>query len=105
MSVRQNLIATAIASIIALAALPASSQTLRYANQGTLKSLDPYSFKESTTIAHHAHVYEGLTARGKDLSIMPGLAESWTVSLPRLVAQCRVVCDHASVRGQNRGAC
>jgi len=38
---------------------PASSQTLRYANQGELKSLDPYTLKETTTIAHHAHVYEG----------------------------------------------
>src|SRR5438477_10469239 len=82
MSVRQNLLAAAIASIIAFAALPASSQTLRYANQGTLKSLDPYSFKESTTIAHHAHVYEGLTARDKELKVIPALAESWETPEP-----------------------
>ena len=30
----------------------ASSQVLRYANQGDLKSLDPYTFRETTTIAH-----------------------------------------------------
>ena len=56
---------------------PASSQTLRYANQGELKSLDPYTLKETTTIAHHAHVYEGLVTRDKDLKIVPALAESW----------------------------
>ena len=53
MSVRQTLLAAAIASIVAFAMSPASSQTLRYANQGDLKSLDPYTLKETTTIAHH----------------------------------------------------
>ncbi|KWV57776.1 ABC transporter substrate-binding protein [Bradyrhizobium macuxiense] len=75
MSVRWSLFA---ATVLALAvATPASAQTLRYANQGELKSLDPYTLKETTTIAHHAHVYEGLTARDKDLKIIPALAESW----------------------------
>src|SRR3954471_19515393 len=82
MPVRQNLLAATIASIIAFAALPASAQSLRYANQGTLKSLDPYTFKESTTIAHHAHLYEGLTARDKELKIVPALAESWETPEP-----------------------
>ena len=61
---------------------PASSQTLRYANQGDLKSLDPYTLKETTTIAHHAHVYEGLVTRDKDLKIVPALAESWETPEP-----------------------
>ena len=61
---------------------PASAQTLRYANQGELKSLDPYTLKETTTIAHHAHVYEGLVTRDKDLKIVPALAESWETPEP-----------------------
>src|SRR6201997_1410889 len=77
MSVRQNLLAAACASMFALAVAPASSQVLRYANQGELKSLDPYTLKETTTIAHHAHVYEGLVTRDKNLKIVPALAESW----------------------------
>ena len=77
MSVRQTLLAATLAAIVALAVSPASSQTLRYANQGDLKSLDPYTLKETTTIAHHAHIYEGLVSRGKDLKIAPALAESW----------------------------
>src|SRR5450756_859735 len=86
MSVRQTLLAatlaTTLASIVALAMSPASSQSLRYANQGDLKSLDPYTLKETTTIAHHAHIYEGLTTRDKDLKIIPALAESWETPEP-----------------------
>src|SRR6201992_3935393 len=82
MSVRQILLAATTASIVAFAMAPASAQTLRYANQGDLKSLDPYTLRESTTIAHHGHVYEGLTARDKDLKIIPGLAESWETPEP-----------------------
>ena len=77
MSVRYTLLAATITSIVALSMSPASSQTLRYANQGELKSLDPYTLKETTTIAHHAHVYEGLVTRDKELKIAPALAESW----------------------------
>ena len=59
MSVRQTLLAVTTVSLVAFA--PASAQTLRYANQGDLKSLDPYTLNETTTIAHLGHVYEGLT--------------------------------------------
>src|ERR1700732_480292 len=79
---RQTLFAATTVSIVAFTLTPASSQTLRYANQGELKSLDPYTLKETTTIAHHAHVYEGLVTRGKDLKIVPALAESWEILEP-----------------------
>ncbi len=82
MSVRQPLLAAGIASIVAFAMSPASSQTLRYANQGDLKSLDPYTLNETTTHAHLAQVYEGLVTRDKDLKIIPALAESWETPEP-----------------------
>src|SRR3954465_5407010 len=82
MSVGRSLFAATLASMLALAVSPASSQTLRYANQGELKSLDPYTLNESTTSAHLGHVYEGLVARGKDLKIVPALAESWETPEP-----------------------
>src|SRR3982751_3652637 len=82
MSVRPTLLAAATLSIAAFAISPASAQSLRYANQGDLKSLDPYTLKETTTIAHHGHVYQGLTARDKDLKIIPALAESWETPEP-----------------------
>jgi peptide/nickel transport system substrate-binding protein len=82
MSVRQILLAATTVSIVAFAFAPASSQTLRYANQGDLKSLDPYTLRETTTIAHHGHVYEGLVGRDKELKIVPALAESWETPEP-----------------------
>src|ERR1700694_5220342 len=82
MSVRQTLRAATTVSIVAFAMSPATAQTLRYANQGDLKSLDPYTLKETTTIAHHAHVYEGLVTRDKDLKLVPALAESWETPEP-----------------------
>jgi len=86
MSVRQSLFAAATASILAFAIMPASAQTLRYANQGDLKSLDPYTLNETTTHAHLGQVYEGLIARDKDLKIVPGLAESWETPEPNPLA-------------------
>jgi peptide/nickel transport system substrate-binding protein len=82
MSVCQTLRAATIVSIVALAMSPASAQTLRYANQGELKSLDPYTLNETTTHAHLGQVYEGLIARDKDLKIIPALAESWETPEP-----------------------
>src|SRR6476659_914752 len=75
--------AAALALSAASAAVaPVSAATLRYANQGDLKSLDPYTLNETTTNAHLGNVYEGLTSRGKDLAIQPGLAERWEVAEP-----------------------
>jgi len=71
-----------LAAIVAMAVSPSFGQSLRYANQGELKSLDPYTLKETTTIAHLAHVYEGLVSRDKDLKIVPALAESFEILEP-----------------------
>jgi peptide/nickel transport system substrate-binding protein len=86
MSVRQTwfaaVVATSAALIATLAILPAAAQTLRYANQGDLKSLDPYTLRETTTTAHHGHIFEALIARDKQLKIIPALAESWETPEP-----------------------
>src|SRR2546423_1931792 len=82
MSVRQTLLTAATLTVAAVAISPASAQTLRYANQGDLKSLDPYTLNETTTHAHLGQVYEGLIARDKDLKIIPALAESWETPEP-----------------------
>src|SRR5258708_29178981 len=82
MSVRQTLLAATIVSIVAFAMSPASSQTLRYANQGNLNSLHPYTLNQTTTHAHLGQIYEGLTTRDKDLKIIPALAQSWETPQP-----------------------
>src|SRR5437588_799792 len=74
MKLRTFVLALALA---AAWALPTSAATLRFAFQGELKSLDPYSLNESFTLGMLGNVYEGLTKRDKDLKIIPGLAERW----------------------------
>lgn len=77
-------LSTAFAAIgIAICvAAPASATTFRFAFQGDLKSLDPYSLNETFTHGVLSNVYEGLTKRGKDLKIIPGLAERWEIVEP-----------------------
>jgi peptide/nickel transport system substrate-binding protein len=77
MSLRKLLLVASTALALGMGA--ASANTLRYANQGDLKSLDPYTLNETTANAHLGHVYDGLITRGKDLAIGPGLAERWEV--------------------------
>src|SRR3954452_469756 len=67
-----------LAAAFAAASLTAASAaTFRFAFQGDLKSLDPYSLNETFTHGMLGNVYEGLTKRDKDLKIIPGLAERW----------------------------
>ena len=82
LKLRKSLLAAVAAVALAALVMPASAKTLRYANQGDLKSLDPYTLNETTTNAHLGNVYEGLTSRGKDLAIGPGLAERWEIAEP-----------------------
>src|SRR3982750_4157100 len=73
-----NFKALLLAAAFAAASLTAASAaTFRFAFQGDLKSLDPYSLNESFTLGMLGNVYEGLTKRDKDLKIIPGLAERW----------------------------
>src|SRR6476620_9565288 len=72
----------AAALVAAVCAAPASAATFRFAFQGDLKSLDPYSLSETFTHGMLGNVYEGLTKRDKDLKIIPGLAERWEMVEP-----------------------
>src|SRR4051812_20411875 len=65
------------------AAAPASATTFRYAFQGDLNALDPYTLNETFTLGALGNVMEGLTKRDKDLRIIPGLAESWETLDPK----------------------
>ena len=69
-----------------LAAFPGdgaqAANVFRFAFQGDIKSLDPYSLKESFTIGMHGAPYESLVTRDKNLEIVPQLAESWELPEP-----------------------
>src|SRR3954471_21720007 len=72
-----------VAAALAAASLTsATAATFRFAFQGDLKSLDPYSLNETFTHGVLGNVYEGLTKRDKELKIVPGLAERWEVLEP-----------------------
>ena len=76
MSIRKILLAAAAATLLAA---PASAETFRYAFQGDLNALDPYTLNETFTLGALGNVMEGLTKRDKDLKIIPGLAERWEI--------------------------
>ncbi len=67
---------------LVLATGPIHAKTFRYAFQGDLNALDPYTLNESFTLGALGNVYEGLTKRDKDLKIIPGLAERWEIIDP-----------------------
>jgi len=77
-----TLAATLSAALLASTCLPASAATLRFAFQGNYQALDPYTLNETFSLGLHGAVYEGLTKRDKDLTIIPGLAERWETPEP-----------------------
>jgi len=85
MSLKRFLLSAAIASFAALplvGATPASALTFRYAFQGDLNGLDPYTLNETFAEAALNNVYDGLTRRDENLKIVPCLAESWETLSP-----------------------
>ena len=72
----------AIVGILTLITLPTKAENLKFAFQGTLNQLDPYSLNETFTLGTLGNVYEGLVRRGKQLELEPALAESWEVVEP-----------------------
>ncbi len=69
------------ASLLA-GAVSAQAVTLRLANQGDVQSMDPHSLNESLQLSFMLNVYESLVARGKDMSVVPQLATSWSQTSP-----------------------
>jgi peptide/nickel transport system substrate-binding protein len=69
-------------AMLSLAAAAAEAKTFKYAFQGDLNALDPYTLNETFTLGAMGNVMEGLTKRDKDLKIIPGLAEKWEVVDP-----------------------
>jgi peptide/nickel transport system substrate-binding protein len=67
---------------VAVVATPLAAKTFRYAFQGDLNALDPYTLNETFASGALGNVMEGLTKRDKDLKIIPGLAERWEIVDP-----------------------
>ncbi len=75
----------AIATLTAALVAPASAQTLRWAAQNDILTMDPHSQNHATTNAMLMHAYEGLTRYGPTYQIEPALATKWTYLSPTQV--------------------
>jgi peptide/nickel transport system substrate-binding protein len=60
-----------------LAGFPAGAATLRWSSQGDFLSADPHSQNEGLNNNINDYAYERLTARARDLALIPSLATSW----------------------------
>jgi peptide/nickel transport system substrate-binding protein len=77
------LLAAALA--LGVAAPAVQAQTLRWAAQNDVLTLDPHSQNHATTSAILAHAYEGLTRYDENYRIEPSLAVRWTFVSPTQV--------------------
>ena len=75
----------AAAALAAAVALPAQAQTLRWAAQNDILTMDPHSQNHATTNAILMHAYEGLTRYNDKYEVEPALATKWTFVSPTQV--------------------
>ncbi len=75
--------ALALLCIVAVS-VPLQAQTLRWASQGDVQTLDPHSQNESLTNAVNGQVYESLVNRDRQLALEGVLATEWQQVSPLL---------------------
>ncbi|MEO7851198.1 MAG: ABC transporter substrate-binding protein, partial [Rubrivivax sp.] len=83
MQLKTLLAAAALAA--SLATMPATAETLRWAAQNDILTLDPHSQNHATTNAILMHSYEGLTRYNQKFEVEPALATKWTEISPTQV--------------------
>ncbi len=83
MKLKSLLAAAAIAC--AVAGGTAQAETLRWAAQNDILTLDPHSQNHATTNAILMHSYEGLTRYNEKFEVEPALATKWTMVSPTQV--------------------
>ncbi len=74
---RRILLATTLALGLAGGAT-AQANVFRWANDGDVNSLDPYSRQETFLLTFNANIYEPLIRRSRTLELEPALATAWT---------------------------
>ena len=73
------------AALLAAAGFAAQAETLRWAAQNDILTLDPHSQNHATTNAILMHSYEGLTRYNEKFEVEPALATKWTMISPTQV--------------------
>ena len=77
--------AAAALLVAGLALAPVQANTLRWAAQNDILTLDPHSQNHATTNAILQHAYEGLTRYNAKYEVEPALATKWTYITPTQV--------------------
>jgi peptide/nickel transport system substrate-binding protein len=77
---RPFLAAAALAVSLGLA--PAQANLFRWANDGDVNSMDPYSRSETFLLTFNANIYEPLIRRDRNLRLEAALAERWEQADP-----------------------
>jgi peptide/nickel transport system substrate-binding protein len=71
-----------LALALATTAPAAEAAVFKWANDGDVRALDPYTFNETVQNSFLENIYERLVQHGKDLSLQPALAVSWETTGP-----------------------
>ena len=71
MTIKALLATAALAAALATSMSSAQAQTLRWAAQNDILTMDPHSQNHATTHAIMQYAYEGLTRYSKDYQIEP----------------------------------
>jgi len=81
---KQLLVYLAVLVLAASFKSAALAVTLKVANQGDVRSMDPHSLFEGLQLSFVANIYEPLVSRDKDMSLVPALATNWSQVSPTL---------------------
>ena len=68
---------TLAAALLAGSALAAQANNFRWANDGDVNSMDPYTRQETFLLSFNANIYEPLVRRDTQMRVEPALAERW----------------------------
>ena len=78
----KSLLASLALGVAVVAAPSTSAQTLRWAAQNDILTLDPHSQNHATTNAILMHTYESLARYNEKFQVEPALATKWTTISP-----------------------
>jgi peptide/nickel transport system substrate-binding protein len=81
---KDRLLPGLLLALAAIAAPAAEAAVFKWANDGDVRALDPYTFNETVQNSFLENIYERLVMHGKDLSLQPGLAVSWENTSPNV---------------------
>ncbi len=78
----RSMIWAAAAALVLTAPLARAETVFKWANDGDVRALDPYTLDETVQNSFLQNIYEPLVRRSKTLGLEPGLATSWKLVNP-----------------------